>query len=147
MRIQPVEPRTLDAVRLTVTRSAAAPQIRRLAAFATNAAPPKTWNDQARVWSADAVGRWKDGAATLNLTKRIDAAAQYRVRMVAEGGARFSIAAAEVAVGGVTQPELLARDDARPDTLVLTVPGLGQPVELRLRIEGAPAGSVLLQKM
>ena len=44
-RIQPVPPLCLEAVRLAVTRSAAAPRIRRLAAFATGAAPPPTWND------------------------------------------------------------------------------------------------------
>jgi alpha-L-fucosidase len=44
-RIQPVAPSLIDAVRLEVTESAAAPRIRRLAAFATHAAPPRTWND------------------------------------------------------------------------------------------------------
>jgi alpha-L-fucosidase len=147
MRIQPVEPRTLDAVRLTVTRSAATPQIRRLAVFATGAAPPKTWNDQARVWSADSVGRWKDGAAAIDLTKRIDTAGQYRVRLVADGAGTFSLANAEVWIGGVAQPELLAPDKIRRDSLILTVPGLGQPIELRLRVDAAAGGTVLLQKM
>jgi alpha-L-fucosidase len=148
MRIQPVEPRTVEAIRLRVTRTAVQPPtIRRLAVFATHAAPPKTWNDQARVWSADSVGRWKDGAAALDLTKTIDAAGQYRVRLVAEGGTRFSIVSAEVSISGVAQPHLLAPDKTRPDTLILTVPGLGQPIELRVRVEGAPLGTVLLQKM
>jgi len=44
-RIQPVPPLRLAAVRLTVARSAAAPRVRRLAAFATGAAPPASWND------------------------------------------------------------------------------------------------------
>ncbi|HVO34456.1 MAG TPA: alpha-L-fucosidase [Gemmatimonadales bacterium] len=44
-RIQPVPPTTADAIRFEVTRSAATPRIRRLAAFATGAAPPPTWND------------------------------------------------------------------------------------------------------
>jgi hypothetical protein len=137
----------VDAVRLNVTRAAAAPQLRRLAVFATGAAPPKTWNDRAGVWAADSVGRWKDGAAALDLTKRIEAAGQYRVRLVADGGAAFTIANAEVRVGGAGQPEWLAPDKGRRDSLILTIPGLGQPIELRLRVEGSPAGSVLLQKM
>jgi alpha-L-fucosidase len=147
MRIQPVDPVTVVAVRLTVTRSAMTPQIRRLAVFATGAAPPKTWNAQAGVWSADSVGRWTDGAAAISLTKTIDAAGQYRVRLVAQGGAAFSIATSEVRIGGIVQPQLLAPDTSRRDTLILTVPGLGQPIELRLRVEGAASGSVLLQKM
>jgi alpha-L-fucosidase len=44
-RIQPVPPTRLEAVRLEVTRAAAPPRIRRLAAFATGATPPATWND------------------------------------------------------------------------------------------------------
>ena len=44
-RIQPVPPATVDAIRLEVTRAAAAPRIRRMAAYATGAAPPPTWSD------------------------------------------------------------------------------------------------------
>jgi len=146
LRIQPVGPRSVDAVRLSVTRATMPPQIRRLAVFATGTPPPKTWDDQARVWSADTVGRWKDGAATVDLTKKVDAAAQYRVRLVADGGASFSIAEAAVSIGGVAQPALVAADKTRRDTLILTVPALGQLIALRVRVEGAPAGTVLLQR-
>jgi alpha-L-fucosidase len=44
-RIQPVPAGQLEAVRLEVTESVAPPRIRRLAAIATGAAPPPTWND------------------------------------------------------------------------------------------------------
>ncbi len=44
-RIHPVAATEIDAVRLQVTRSAATPRIRRLAAFATGARPPATWSD------------------------------------------------------------------------------------------------------
>jgi len=44
-RIQPVPATLADAVRLDVTESVATPRIRRLAAFATHAQPPLTWND------------------------------------------------------------------------------------------------------
>ncbi len=43
--IQPIPPSALEAVRLEVTESAAVPRIRRLAAFATGAEPPRTWSD------------------------------------------------------------------------------------------------------
>ncbi len=42
-RIQPVPPIAVDAVRLEVTESSAAPRIRRLAAFRTGSEPPATW--------------------------------------------------------------------------------------------------------
>jgi alpha-L-fucosidase len=44
-RIQPVAALRLEAVRLDVTRSAGTPRLRRLAAFATGAAPPATWSE------------------------------------------------------------------------------------------------------
>jgi alpha-L-fucosidase len=44
-RIQPVPRTRVSAIRLEITRSAAPPLIRRLAAFATGATPPPTWND------------------------------------------------------------------------------------------------------
>jgi alpha-L-fucosidase len=44
-RIQPVRPTRVDAIRLAITRGAAPPRIRRLAAFATGTAPPPSWND------------------------------------------------------------------------------------------------------
>jgi alpha-L-fucosidase len=147
MHIQPVDPRMLDAVRLMCTRVADVPAIRRLAVFATGAAPPKTWSDQADLWAADAVGRWKDGVLDLDLTKTIGAAAQYRLRFVPDGGAAFTITSAEAQLGGLAQPQLLAPDKARRDSLILTIPGLGQKVQVRARLEGAAAGTVLLQKL
>jgi len=44
-RIQPIASSELDAVRLEITESAAAPRIRRLAAYATHAMPPQAWDD------------------------------------------------------------------------------------------------------
>jgi alpha-L-fucosidase len=44
-RIQPIASSLLEALRLEVTRSTMTPRIRRLAAFATRAAPPPPWND------------------------------------------------------------------------------------------------------
>jgi alpha-L-fucosidase len=44
-RIQPIPALRVEAIRLDLTRSAAPPRIRRLAAFSTGATPPATWND------------------------------------------------------------------------------------------------------
>ena len=146
LRIQPVGPRTVDAIRVTTTLAADTPRLLRVAAYATATAPPTTWDDQAGVWAADAAGRWKDGAAVIDLTKKIERAAQYRLRFVPDGAAPFSIATSEVRIGGVAQPHLLSPERGRGDSLILTVPGLGQPIELRVRFDGAATGSVLLQK-
>jgi len=44
-RIQPVRPTRVSDVRLEIAESAAPPQIRRLAAYATGAPPPQGWSD------------------------------------------------------------------------------------------------------
>ncbi len=147
MRLQPTASGPVEALRLRCTRSAGTPAIRRLAVFATGSAPPKTWNDQARLWAEDAVARWASGALDLDITKRIDAATQYRLRFVAEGGGSFSISDAEVLLDGITQPSLLRPEPGRVHSLILTIPGIGQKVQIRARIHGAGSGTVLLQKL
>jgi alpha-L-fucosidase len=147
MRIQPFEPRTLEALRLRCTQAAGTPIIRRLAVFATDSAPPKTWDDPARVWADDAVGRWTDEKVDLDISKKVDAAAQYRLRFVPEGGGPFSIADAEVLLDGVVQPSLLRPEKGHSDSLILTIAGTGQRVQIRARIQGTKSGTLLLQKL
>jgi alpha-L-fucosidase len=147
MRIQPFEPRTIEAVRLTCTRALAAPVIRRLSLFATNSAPPKTWNAPAQVWADDAAGSWTNGKLEFDISKKIDAAAQYRLRFVPENGDTFSIHDAEILLDGIAQPHLLRPEKGRSDALILTMPGVGQGVRVRARIQGAQSGVVLLQKI
>lgn len=147
MRLQPIEPISLEALRLRCPQSAGTPAIHRLAVFATNSAPPRTWNDQARLWADDAAGRWTNGNLNLDISKRIDAATQYRLRFVAEGGAAFSISDAEVLLNGIAQPLLLRPEQGRTHSLILTIPGIGQKVQIRARIQGAGSGTVLLQKL
>jgi alpha-L-fucosidase len=147
MRLQPIEPISLEALRLRCTQSAGTPAIRRLAVFAANSAPPRTWNDQARLWADDAAGRWTNGSLDLDISKRIDAATQYRLRFVAEGGVSFSISGAEVLLDGIAQPSLLRPEQGRTHSLILTIPGIGQKVQIRARIQGAGSGTVLLQKL
>lgn len=147
MRMQPLEPHTLEALRLRCTRAAGRPTIRRLAVFATNSAPPKTWNDPARVWADDAAGRWTDEKLELDISKRIDAAAQYRLRFVPEGGSPFTISDAEVLLDGIVQLSLLRPEKGRSDSLILTIPGIRPRVQIRARIQGAKSGTLLLQKL
>ena len=147
MRIQPFERQTIDALRLRCLRAVGIPAIRRFAAFAANAPPPETWGDQARLWASDAVGRWTDGTLALDITKKIDAAAQYRLRFVADGGEPVSISNAESLLDDIVHPNLLRGEPGRTDSLILTIPGTGQRVRIRARIQGARSGTVLLQKL
>jgi alpha-L-fucosidase len=147
MRIQPFGPVMLAALRFKSTAAVGIPVIRRMAVFSTHAAPPSTWNDQARLWAADAAGRWTNARVDLDITKKIDAAAQYRVRFVSETGGAFEVADAVVLLDGIAQPALLRRDQGRDDSFILTLPGMGQQVRIRAVVRGANSGDILLQKL
>lgn len=146
-RIQAFAPIEVKAVRLVVTQASATPQIRRLALFDTNTPPPKTWQDKAELWADDVVGHWQSPTVELELSKKIQDATQYRLRFVADDGAALKIENAEVFFEGIHQPHLLGKDAKRGDVLLLTVPGLGQKMQLRCKISGAKSGAILLQKL
>lgn len=146
-RIQPIGPTVLKAVRLVVTESVGRPEIRRLALFDTGAAPPPTWDAPVRVWAANEVGSWKNYRFDVDLTSKIPAAAQYRLRFVPQRGASFSIVNPELLIGGLPQPELLRRAKSSPDTLILTIAGLSGTITVRGEIRGAAAGTLLLNRL
>jgi alpha-L-fucosidase len=146
-RVQPVGPVSASALRLLVTESAASPLVRRFAAFDTGVEPPATWRAPAQLWADDAVGAWTDGRCEVDLTGKLPAAAQYRVRFVPTGGDPVTLRGVELLLGGTPQPHLIRPAAGRPDVLLLTVPGLGQPVVLRARVRGASRGTLLLQRL
>jgi alpha-L-fucosidase len=146
-RIHPVGPVTASALRLTCARVAAPPLIRRFAAFDTGAAPPASWQQQAQLWADDAAGAWTDGRCDVDLSAKLPAAAQYRVRFVAAGGEPVALSGVELLVGGVSQPHFVRRAAGRADVLVLTVPGLGERIVLRARVRGAARGTLLVQRL
>lgn len=146
-RLQPVPPSIVDVLRLTVTASAGEPVLRRLAAFDTGTAPPADWMAPSRLWAADEAGRWNHGHFSLDLTKQIKAAAQYRLRFVPQDGNPVRITSVQLMLDGVAQPQLLRRDSSRPDTLLLDITGLGQTIIVAGQIEGAAEGTVLLQTL
>jgi alpha-L-fucosidase len=146
-RLQPFAPRELSAIRLRVTRAAAAPVIRRLAVFATNTAPPKSWNEPAKVWADDEAGTWTGGEFELDLTKKIDAATQYRLRFVPQSGSAFAVSRIEVRLNGIAQPQLVRAEAKRRDSFILTIPGLSERIQLSGSVQGAQSGTILMQKL
>jgi alpha-L-fucosidase len=145
-RIVPVAPNQFRALRLNVTDAQGEPQIRRLAAFNTGAAPPQTWDATAHVWAADSVGEWKDSKFEIDLTARIKDAAQYRLRFMPTTGKVVGIKGVELLLDGAPAPHLVKPDPAAPDALILTMTAIGQKAILRGTIAGAQQGTILLQK-
>ncbi len=146
-RVQPIEPAPYEAVRLTVSRAVGVPRIRHLGAYATGAAPPATWNAEPAVWAEDEAGRWSGASFEVDLTRRITAAAPYRLRFAAPDGAAPRVSGLQLLLNGVAQPQAVRAERGRADRFLLTIPGLGQTITLRGRVRGAASGTVLLRRI
>lgn len=146
-RIHPIPPDGYSMLRLTVTAAAADPVIRRFAAFNTGARPPATWRDQATLWADDAVGEWSGDSLSLDLSAKLPAAAQYRLRLVARDGSPVELGDVRLTVGGKPAPHLARPAPGRHDVWLLTIPERETSVTLVGRVRGAARGTVLLQRL
>ena len=146
-QIVPVPPDGYTILRLTVTDAIGEPVIQRLAACNVGSAPPRTWADQAQLWADDAVGTWSGDTVALDLTPKVTAAGQYRLRLVAPGNARVEIRTLELSVRGTAQPSLVRTAPGRRDAAILTIPEANDSVTIRVRLRDAGQGTALLQKL
>jgi alpha-L-fucosidase len=149
-RIQPVSPTNADAVRLVAVESAARPMIRRLAVFDTQTPPPRNWNAPATAWAYDEVGTWSDYNFHIDVSNKILAATQYRLRFVPQtgwGNCADPIEHVTAQIGGIAEPKLLRPLSGSRDVLILTMPGIGQKVILEGRLRCAANGTILLRKI
>jgi alpha-L-fucosidase len=146
-RIQPVDPTVVDALRIVAITSVGTPVFRRFAAFHTAVLPPGDWNAAPQVWAANAVGDWRNNAFSIDLTSRIDAAKQYRLRFVPRVGTVTGLANVVLKLHGVAQPDLLKRVKGRTDELILDITGVAETVQVSGQVEGATSGDILLQKL
>jgi alpha-L-fucosidase len=146
-RIQPVSTTEVDAVRFTATEYAAQPAIRRLAAFHLGEAPPHGWDAPADIWAANEVGHWRGGSVHVDLTAKIDIAMQYQLRFVPQEGQVTAIQGAALLLDGVRHTEMIHAAGHASDRLILDITSVGPKVVFEGSIEGASAGSILLQKM
>jgi len=146
-RIQPVTPAVVDAVRLIATESVGQAAIRRLAVYNTGSAPPSTWDAPPRIWADDAVGKWADNSFSVDLSSKITAAGQYRLRWVAQGGGEVTVENPQLLLDGVAQANLLHQVPGSPDVLILTILGIGQKAIIAGRVRGAEQGTLLFRRL
>jgi alpha-L-fucosidase len=149
-RIQPVPPTITDAVRLVAVESAAPPVIRRLAVFDTQTPPPKNWDAPATAWAYDEVGTWSNYSFHIDVSDKILAATQYRLRFVPQAGwgeCEDPVEHVTVQIGGVPEPKLVRPLRGAQDVWILTMPGIGQKVVIEGRVKCAATGTVLLRKL
>jgi alpha-L-fucosidase len=127
--------------------SAGEPIIRRFALFDTGTKPPLDWTAPVQVWADDKVGSWSNYRFRVHLSKKIFAAAQYRLRFVAQGSSGITIEKPELRVGAVPEPDLVRPSSSEHDTLILTVTAVGQEVVIEGRIRGTEQGVMLLRRL
>jgi alpha-L-fucosidase len=146
-RIQPVTPSVVEAVRLMITKSVGQPAILRLALFNTVSTPPSTWDALPRIWAEDEAGKWTKHAFRVELSPKITAAGQYRLRCVPQVWGDVAIENPQLLLDGVVRPELLRQVSGSPDVLILTIPGTGHKAIIKGRVQGAEQGTLLFHKM
>ena len=127
-RIQPVTSIVAEAVRFVALESVGQGTIRRLAAFNTGSAPPSTWDAPPHIWADDAVGEWTHGSFSVDLSEKITAAGQYRLRFVAEDGAKV--------VGQESAVAARRRGAAQPGASISGIFGYADPHDARHRPKG-----------
>lgn len=143
-RIQPLPPRTVDAVRLRVTQSAAEPSIAAFLVFDTGTAPPADWTAESELWAPNLAGHWQNGTFSLQLGKLIGDAGQYALRFKPSTGSVEGFDGLDLRIGGFSSPQFIHASAPRKDELLLDITGLNQSIVVTGRVRGAGAGSVLL---
>jgi alpha-L-fucosidase len=146
-RIQPIEPATVDALRFVSTNRIGTPIIRTFAVFSTEAPPPANWNATPTVWADNLVGSWKENKFELDLTSKIDAAKQYRLRFIASTGRLEALKDVVMKLHGVAEPGLVKPVRGKTDELILDITGVAETVQISGQVIGAASGQILLQKL
>ena len=93
--------------------------------------------------------RWRDYSFHIDVSDKILAATQYRLRFVPQAGwgeCADPIEHVTVQIGGVQEPKLLRQLPGSRDVLILTMPGIGQKVIVEGRLKCAANGTIFLRK-
>jgi alpha-L-fucosidase len=146
-RIQPVEQITVDSLRIVTTKSVGIPIFRNVAVYYTGYPPPSDWNAAPQIWAANEVGDWHDNLFFIDLTAKIDAAAQYRLRFVPRTGTVTGLKNLVLKLHGVAEPNFIKAVKGKANELILDITGVAETVQISGQVEGAANGDILLQKL
>jgi len=145
-RIQPVEGRVMDAVRLQINEAAGLPRIRRLAAFDTGAEPPMDWNSEPELWAPNLAGQWSGGRFSVDVGKSITEATQYALRFIPAEGAVEGFDNVLLTIGGVASPQFIHISVKRKDELLLDITATNAAIRVTGTVRGAERGEITLDR-
>jgi len=146
-RIQPVAPITVESLRIVTTKSVGIPIFRNVAVYYTGYPPPSDWNAAPQIWAANEAGDWHNNVFLIDLTAKIDAAAQYRLRFVPRTGTVTGLRNLVLKLHGVAEPDFIKAVKGKANELILDITGVAETVQLSGQVEGAASGDILLQKL
>jgi alpha-L-fucosidase len=118
-----------------------------VAVYYTGYPPPSDWNAAPQIWAANLVGHWSGNAFSIDLTSKIDAAKQYRLRFVPRTGTVTGLTNVVLKLHDVAEPNFVKRANGKVDELILDITGVAETVRVSGQIEGASSGDILLQKL
>jgi alpha-L-fucosidase len=96
----------------------------------------------------DLVGKWHEHHFSIDITKQIHAASQYRLHFVPGEGRVTGLKDVVLKLHGISEPRLVKRVPGKPDELVLDITGLAESSgEISGTVDGASSGQILLQKI
>jgi alpha-L-fucosidase len=84
---------------------------------------------------------------SLDLTSKIDAAKQYRLRFIPRAGTITALRNVVLKLHDVAEPGLVKRVNGKVDELILDITGVAETVHIEGQVEGAGDGQILLQKL
>ena len=96
------------------------------------------------------MGTWRDYSFHIDVSDKIPAATQYRLRFVPQAGwgdCPDPIEHITVQIGDVAEPKLLRPLTGSRDVQILTMTGIGQKVILEGRLKCSANGTILLRKL
>jgi alpha-L-fucosidase len=100
-----------------------------------------------RLRAANLVGHWRGNSFSIDLTSKIDAAKQYRLRFVPRTGTVTGLESVMLKLHDVADPMLVKPVNGKTNELILDITGVDETIQVSGQVEGAPNGDILLQKL
>ena len=90
---------------------------------------------------------WIDGAFSVDLTSKVNAVGQYRLRFIPRTGTVRGLKNVVLKLHDVPEPNFIKPVKGSVNELLLDITGVAETVQVSGHVEGAASGDILLQKV